>query len=68
MRLCWVVHSKLYVESVCSRQQGKLLIQDLLVLKKGKKETNTQTSVQCTNKHFVQLPLKVELASVMVSL
>lgn len=33
-----------------------------------RQEGNTNTSVQCTKKHFVQLPLKVELASLIVSL
>lgn len=33
-----------------------------------RKEGNTKTSVQCANQHFVQLPLKVALAGVIVSL
>lgn len=53
--------------TVLSRKQVRLLIQDRSPSEE-RKEGNTKTSVQCSNQHFVQLPLKVELAVLIVSL
>lgn len=67
IKMRWFVSSQLYVQSCSNRKQARLLIQDVVLLKKEKEE-NTKTSVQCAKQHFVQLPLKVELAGLIVSL
>lgn len=47
---------------------GKAADRGLTCFEERKEGNKHKTSVQCTDKHFVQLPLQVESASLIVSL